>query len=60
MNKVRNRAFQTTQARPALPASRQMSANLCIPARIQLAVGGENQLLIGQMIILRQHIYIPP
>jgi hypothetical protein len=47
MNKIGNRAFQTAQARPALPASRQVSANLRVPAWIQLAIGGENELLIG-------------
>jgi hypothetical protein len=55
MNKIGNRAFQTAPARPALPVSRQMSASLRVAARIQLAIGGERQLLIGKMTIWRQH-----
>jgi hypothetical protein len=46
MNKIGNRAFQIAQARPALPASRQVSPNLRVMPWIQLAIGGENQLLI--------------
>jgi hypothetical protein len=55
MNNIGNRTFQFAQARPALPASRQVSANLRVSARSQFAIGGENQLLIRKMIIFRQH-----
>jgi hypothetical protein len=51
MNKIGDGAFQPAQTRPALPAGGQVSPNLRVFPRIQLAIGGENQLLIGKMTI---------
>jgi hypothetical protein len=55
LDKIGDRAFERAQARPALPASRQMSPNLRFAARVQFAVGGENQILIGAMTVWMHH-----
>jgi hypothetical protein len=55
LNKIGNRTFHAAHASPALPASGQMGANLDVPAGSELAIGGENKILIGKMIVWMRH-----
>ncbi len=57
-HEIDHRAFNLVSAGPARPASLQMLRNLIDAVRRQLAINGEQNLLVGQMGAFGKHAYI--